>query len=286
MIARPALVRRSTGFATLVVLAASCGGGGSKSPTGPVPTAAPAPTPTPPPQASGCALGLGSGRFTCQGDVPGLASNVEAAIDKLVTDQPSLFDLNNPPADRAYFIHDVDSFYDGVFANLAAQGLCAQRDPEDKDHVLVKDSNTYDETYDIVTTQHRIRHGPLTYLRTCTPAHFPLTADQAVISVSVSFFRYTECTNTHPPHNTLPLGCRGTITATPRDALGNKLPVELHGSEITWFVQFGEGVTISTSPAPDGVPFNLVLIGKDLGEFSVCATVSGKTGCLNGTVIP
>jgi hypothetical protein len=287
MIARAAFIRRSAGFAVLVVLAASCGG--SKSPTGPAPPPTPAPAPTPtatPPQAAGCPLGLGSGRFTCQGDVPGLLPVVEGAIDKLVKDQPSLFDLNNPPADRSFFIHDVDAFYDGVFANLVAQGLCAQRDAEDKDHIVVKDSNSYDETYDIVTTQHFIRRGPKTYLRTCTPAHFPLTADQAVISVSVSFFRYTECANTSPPHNTLPLGCRGTITATPRDALGNKLPVDLHGSEITWFVQYGEGVTISTSPAPDGVLFNLVLIGKDLGEFSVCATVSGKTGCLNGTVIP
>lgn len=288
MIRRLALFRRSATIALIVVFAMSCGGGSNSTPTTPIPgpTVAPAPTPTAPVQASGCPLGLGSGRFTCQGDSPGLLPRLDAAIDKLVKDQPSLFNLENPPSAGGYFIYDVDAFYDGVIANLGATGLCAQRDAGDKDHIVIKESNSYDEAYDIVTTQHFIRRGPKTYLVTCTPAHFPLTADQAVVTVSVSFFRYTECANTTPPHNTLPMGCRGTITATPRDALGNKLPVELHGSEVQWFVQFGEGTTISTSPSSDGVPFNLVLVPKDLGEFSVCATVSGKTGCLNGQVIP
>ncbi len=289
MIRRLALFRRPAAVALTLVLAVGCGGGGASSPTTPQPTpiatATPNPAPTPV-QAKSCPLGLGSGRYSCQGDVPGLLPQVEAAIDKLVQDRPQLFNTENPPSAGGYFIHDVDAFYDGVIENLVAQGLCAQRSVEDKDHLVVKDDNSYDETYDIVTTQHNIRRGPKTYLMSCTPAHFPLTADQAVASVSVSFFRYTECDNTTPPHNSIAVGCRGTITATPRDALGNKLPVDLHGAFEGWFIRSGEGTTIVSSPSPDGVPFNLVLVAREVGEFSVCATVSDHIGCMNGFVIP
>jgi hypothetical protein len=32
--------------------------------------------------------------------------------------------------------------------------------------------------------------------------------------------------------------------------------------------------------------FNKDLVGKRVGGFSLCATVKGVTGCLNGSVIP
>jgi len=211
---------------------------------------------------------------------------VDAAINKLVQDRPSLFNTENPPSAGGYLVYDPDAFYNGVIDNLVADGLCAQRDYLDHDKLSVKEDNSYNEVYDILSSQSRIRRGPVTYMQTCTPANFPLTADLAVASVSVSFFRYTECANIHPPHNSIAMGCRGTITATPRDAQGNKLPVDLHSHDITWFVQFGEGTTVVTSPAPDGVPFNLVIIPREVGEFSVCATVGAKTGCMNGHVIP
>jgi hypothetical protein len=285
MIRGVALIRRPAVALTLV-LSAACGGG-SHSPSAPVPTPIPTTTPNPAPTpVAGCPLGLGSGRFTCQGDTPGLLPRVDAAINKLVQDRPSLFNTENPPSAGGYLVYDGDAFYNGVIDNLVADGLCAQRDYLDGDKLSVKEDNSYNEVYDILTTQSRIRRGAVTYQKTCTPANFPLTADQAVASVSVSFFRYTECANTTPPHNSLPLGCRGTITATPRDAQGNKLPVSLHDDHCEWFIRYGDGNTIVSSPAPDGVPFNLVLIGRELGEFSVCATVGAKTGCMNGFVIP
>jgi len=290
MIRRLAIFRRRTVVAVSLLTIVSCGGK-SSTPTSPVPTPVPTATPAPAPTpVQGCMLGLGSGRYTCQGDVPGLLPKIDIAIDKLVKDKPQIFNTVNPTSAGGYLVLDPVAYYDGVIENLEAQGLCAQRDYLDGDKIVIKEDNSYDETYDILTSQNRIRRGPVTYVVTCTPAHFPLTADQAMAKVSVSFFRYTECANTSPPHNTLPLGCRGTITATPRDALGNKLPPSLHGTDVKWFVRNGEGVTISVSPSSDGVPFNLVLISKELGEFSVCATVStgqsSVTGCLDGTVIP
>jgi hypothetical protein len=285
MIRSLALIRRPA-VALMLALTVACGGGG-KTPSAPVPTPSATSSPNPAPTPVGtCPLGLGSGRFTCQGDTPGLLPRVNEAIDKLVKDQPALFNTENPPSAGGYYIYDIDSFYNGVIDNLVADGLCAQRDYVDRDKLSVKEDNSYNEIYDIVTTQNRIRRGPVTYMVTCTPANFPLTAEQAVATVSVSFFRYTECSNLTPPHNSIAVGCRGTITATPRDAQGNKLPVDLHSADVSWFVRNGDETTIVTSPAPDGVPFNLVIVARQVGEFSVCATVGSKTGCLNGFVIP
>lgn len=280
---------RITGLALVLLFAAACGGSSpSTPPSTPATTVNPGPTPTPPPVATSCPLGYGSGRFTCQGDSPGLLPQVNSAIDKLVEQQPQLFDTNNPTGTGGFLIYNIDAFYAGVIANLQAQGLCGQVDAA-KERISVKENNSYSENYDIVTSQNRIWRGVKTYQVTCTPANFPLTAEDAVASVAVSFFRITNC----PPgttipflaSNQLPLGCVGTITATPRDAIGNKLPIDLHGSDISWYTRAGEGTVISVSPDPD-VAFNKKLSGRDVGEFSICAVVQDKTGCLNGTVIP
>ena len=178
MIRRLALIRRPAAVALTLVLAAACGGG-SNSPVAPVPTptATGSPNPAPTPVQGSCPLGLGSGKFTCQGDTPGLWPRVEAAIDKLVRERPSLFNTENPPSAGGYLVYDVDAFYDGVIDNLTADGLCAQRSYADKDKLSVKEDNSYNEVYDIITTQNRIRRGPVTYQMTCTPANFPLTAE-------------------------------------------------------------------------------------------------------------
>jgi hypothetical protein len=281
---------RPTGLALVVLFAAACGGGPSPStpPSTPATTVTTGPTPTPPPVAAGCPLGYGSGKFTCQGDIPGLLPQLNSAIDKLVEQQPQLFDTNNPPATGGFLIYNIDAFYAGVIANLEAQGLCGQVDAA-RENIFVKENNSYSEKYHIVTSQSRIWRGEKTYQITCTPANFPLTAETAVASVAVSFFRITNC----PPgttipflaSNQLPLGCVGTITATPRDAIGQKLPIYLHGSDISWYVRAGEGTVISVSPDGD-VAFNQKLSGRNVGDFSICAVVQDKTGCLNGTVIP
>ena len=281
---------RTTSLVLVLLVAAACGGGSSPytPPSTPATTVNPGPTPTPPPVAGGCALGYGSGRFTCQGDSPGLLPQIDTAINKLVEQQPQLFDTTNPSGTGGFLVYDIDAFYTGVVANLAAQGLCGQVDAA-KERLSVKENNSYSENYDIVTSQNRIRRGEKTYLLTCTPANFPLTAVDAVASVTVTFFRITNCpVGTTIPFlasRELPLGCVGTITATPRDAIGNKLPIDLHGSDITWYVRAGEGTVISVSPDED-VAFNQKLSGRDVGEFSICAVVQDKTGCLNGTVIP
>jgi hypothetical protein len=284
--------RRPASVAFVLLFAMACGGGSKPATTTPgttpPTTVASGPTPTPPPAASGCPLGYGSGRFTCQGDVPGLLPQVDAAIDKLVAQRPDLFNLDNPPATGAYGIKDLDAFYAGILGNLQAAGMCGQVDPG-KDTILVKENNSYAERYDIVTAQGYIRRGEKTYIVTCTPANFPLTEETAVASVAVSFFRVNCGGVTVPlaslPFNSLPLACIGTITATPRDSVGNKLPLVLHGPDVVWSFQGGEGEIVAASP-DDEIPFNVRLYPRALGDFRICATVQDRTGCLQGHVVP
>ena len=278
---------RRAGTVLVLIAALACSSGNSTTPVTPTTTLPAGPSPTPPPVAPGCPLGFGSGKFSCQGDVPGLLPQLDAAINKLIAQKPQLFNLNDPAAAGAYQIYDVDAFYAGVIDNLTAAGLCGEVGYF-KENIWVKENNSYSENYDIVTAQNFIRRGPKSYLATCTPANFPLTAETAVARVSVSFFRIANC----PPGTTipllglnqLPLGCVATITATPRDAVGNKLPLDLHGTDVKWFFQAGEGYVVSASPDEETV-FNVRLAGKNPGEFSICATIQNKTGCMSGTVI-
>lgn len=278
---------RRAGTVLVLVAALACSSGNSATPPTTTPTTTVASGPTPPVGAPGCPLGYGSGKFTCQGDIPGLLPQLDSAINQLIAQKPQLFNLNDPQAAGAYQIYDVPGFYAGVIQNLTAAGLCAELG-YGGENIWIKENNSYSENYHIVTAQNVIRRGPKSYIVTCTPANFPLTPQTAVAHVSVSFFRITNCPpgTTIPPTglNQLPIGCVGTITATPRDAVGNKLPLDLHGTDVKWFFQAGEGYVVSASPDADTV-FNVRLTGNNPGDFSICATIQEKTGCLNGKVI-
>jgi hypothetical protein len=282
--------RRQATVAFVLLFAVACGGGSSPATpptTSPSTTVTPGTVPTPPPAtASGCPLGYGSGRFTCQGDEAGLLPRLEEAIEKTVAQRPELYDVENPPAQGAYLVRNVEAFYEGLIANLQAAGMCGQLD-DGHERIWIKENNSYSENYDIVTAQSRLRRGEKAYQVTCTPANFPLTQETAVVSVAVSFFRQNcdGVTVPFPGLNMLQIGCIGTITATPRDSIGNKLPLNLHGLDVTWFFRAGDGTVVAASP--DGeIPFNVRLYPRALGEFSICATVQEKTGCLNGFVVP
>jgi hypothetical protein len=275
-------------IAIVVVLAGACSSGTSPSSVPhPSPSATLTPAPAPTPVAQNCPLGYGSGRFTCQGDpAPGLVDRVDAAIDKLVADRPDLFDLNNPTGDHGFLVRDADAFYAGVMGNLQARGMCTQLDFP-KETLSVKEDNTYSEDYHLLTSQSRIRWGIKGYVVSCTPANFPLTAEQAVAKVVVSFYG-VQCANVDGPNaalNIVPVGCRGAATATPKDALGHDVPYTNHGLDIKWFFRFGEG-TSAAGTQDTAQPFNYLVYGIAVGDFSLCATVSGKMGCLNARVVP
>src|SRR6266496_1926988 len=279
---------RRTGTVLVLLVAVACSSGNPATPPTTTPSTTVPAGPTPPVGAPGCPLGYGSGKFNCYGSTADLLPQVDAAINKLIAEKPQLFNLHDPPAAGAYQIYDIDGFYAGVIANLTTAGLCGQVSMPFRESIWVKENNSYSENYDIVTAQSVIRRGPKSYLVTCSPAHFPLTPATAVAHVGVSFFRIANC----PPGTTipfvglnqLPLGCVATITATPKDAVGNKLPLDLHGTDVKWTFLEGEGTVVSASPDEETV-FNVRLAAKDYGSFTICATVHEKTGCLNGKVI-
>jgi len=167
----------------LVLTLAACGGGGGGNPSGgnpvatPTPTPAPAPTPTPaPPPGAVCSIGVGTGDGqNCPVESPSFLPEVEAAIDKLVADEPDIFDLNNQRGAGGYFIKSLGRFYVGVITNLEAMGLCAAFDGEE---LQVKNSNDFNDQYDIELSTQHIRRGPSAYASTCYPAAFPKAYNQ------------------------------------------------------------------------------------------------------------
>lgn len=83
----------------------------------------------------------------------------------------------------------------------------------------------------------------------------------------------------------LPVGCKGFVTATPKYANGDDVPLSVHGPDIDWDLQTGDGY-VEVRPPSFPSDFNKDLVGLRAGPFSLCATVKGVRGCLNGTVTP
>lgn len=128
----------------------------------PTPTPAPAPTPTP---IYGCGLPRGSGEGTgCPREAPTFQRELEAAIDKVLAEHPQWFDLNRPRATGLYPVRNVPAYVDAVVENLRKAGLCALNDGEE---IAVKNSNAFNDQFDIITADAFIRRS---YRTTCYPA--------------------------------------------------------------------------------------------------------------------
>jgi hypothetical protein len=112
----------------------------------------------------------------------------------------------------------------------------------------------------------------------------------SIDDIRVGFFGIT-CgkKSTRPiPNNgwkQLPVGCRGFVTATPKRRDNSDVPAREHGPDIHWELRSG-GEFVDVQDPTFASNFNKDLVGKRVGGFSLCATVKGVTGCLNGSVIP
>ncbi len=273
------------------LLLSACSGGG-QSPAAPAPAATPTPvlTPTPPPPILGyssvcAAVGYGKADVTCDGGVESaFLAEVEDAIDRLIAARPEIFDLRTPAADGGIRVVDRDAYYQGVSDILAGKGLCAAPSFGPVT-LLVKRTNEWSETFVILSPRESVRKGPSVYATRCTPAEFPLVPEEAIAYIRVAFFGI-ECPAgiVAPPqqYGRLPLGCTGYLTATPKDRGGRNVPEFIHGPDIAWELQSGEG---RVAPRPVEVPFNYALASRAIGDFDFCATVKGVTGCLEGRVI-
>ena len=107
-------------------------------------------------------------------------------------------------------------------------------------------------------------------------------------SIRVGFFGIN-CGRGNPvPRNgekILPVGCRGYVTATPKQVNGDDVPASNHGPNIEWFILEGAD-KISVQAPTFASDFNKDVVAVRTGTFGLCATVRGVTGCLMGTVVP
>jgi hypothetical protein len=154
----------------------------SLTPIAPVPVGpAPAPTPGPtapgdppppqatpaPPTASGCRLPRGTGTGECPRTRPLFLGDVQAAIEQLVKEQPSIFVKRG--CEGCYDVTDPDAYLRGVVSQMGRRGFCAMWDGEE---LAVKNTNDFNEQYDILSAANAVRSGGESYRSTCTPAWF------------------------------------------------------------------------------------------------------------------
>jgi hypothetical protein len=141
-------------------------------PTSPTPSPNPTPTPTstPAPTGGSCSLpASGHPDAPCSMGSESFLSEVDKAITQLTQQQPALFDFNQKNCDNCYYVKDQARFVSGVIKNLNAMGICATYDGEE---LGVKNSNAFNDQYDILVSSGHIRRGQGSYRSTCQPSWF------------------------------------------------------------------------------------------------------------------
>jgi hypothetical protein len=290
------LMRRGAILCVLAT-AAACSGSGS-SPTqpppigvqpSPSPSLSPSPTPTPtstpPVTGASCSIGKGDIDARCGRTGARLLPDVEAAIDRVVRAHPQYFNLQEELSPGAYRVLDVRSYLDAVVSELSSAGFCAGLLG---DQLQVKNSQDFSEEYDVITSSGFVRRGAGSYVKFCSPAAFPLTVEDVLHRVHVLPVGL-ECPDSRAILPTLdkreiPVGCTMIVTATPKDKNLNDVDPRLHGPDIKWDMPNGD-FRIKVEDFHEQ-PFNLKLIGREAGEFAICAEVARVAGCMIGTVTP
>jgi hypothetical protein len=143
-------------------------------PTPATPPPAPAPgtpTPTPPPASSSCRLGNGGGSGnSCPYQRASFQDDVERAIDNVIRNYPSLFDKRDDRCPQGCpRVLNSDGYWDAVTNEMRRLGYCAVNDGEE---LAVKNTNAWNDQYDIISGEGYIRRGAGAYRSTCYPAWF------------------------------------------------------------------------------------------------------------------
>jgi hypothetical protein len=143
--------------------------GGTPTPT-PTATPAPAPTPTPEPAPTGsCKLPPSNPpKESCGVESAEFLGQVDKAITRVTELHPELFNFKDNKCENCYLVKDWDRYNDEVVNELQRRGFCAQGGEE----LGVKNTNAYNEQYDILVSSGHIRRGAGSYRVTCRPAAF------------------------------------------------------------------------------------------------------------------
>jgi len=134
--------------------------------------ATPAPPPAaPPPAAAGCNLPPGNGSGNgCPRQSPSFLPQVESALTQFVQQEPNVFDLNDTQGcGTCYKVRNVQRYVNHMPELMVQRGLCSIYDGEE---LAVKNHNSFNDQYDILTSGFYIRRDQGSYRSTCYPAWF------------------------------------------------------------------------------------------------------------------
>ncbi|MGZ3421177.1 MAG: hypothetical protein ACXVEF_44950 [Polyangiales bacterium] len=117
-----------------------------------------------------CTPGTGTGEGDQCKDAPSCyLTIVQKAVNGLVSAHPDWFDFTGPSG--CPVIKNVDMFLDAVVADVAAHGLCVERDPHAPgEEITVKKDNAFSENFDLVSSAGCARSGAPIYTGYCAPA--------------------------------------------------------------------------------------------------------------------
>ena len=272
-----------------LLLAAAC----SSSPSAPVATGSPspapaAPSPAPSPSASvtpaACRYGLGTLDTTCARRTGQFEPDVNAAIDRVAVRHPEYFDTSVNQGTGEWRVLRSRDYLEGVVAELERVRFCAETD--EVSAVALKNGSEFSETYDVLLPTGHVRRGNRAYQETCSPPSFPIVPAEAIAYVRVAFYSITCEEGIAPPRNgenVLPLGCRGFVTATPKQRNNEDVPHHIIGRDVAWRLEQAGEVVIVHDDASNA--FNKMLVGRQPGRYSLCATSHGVEGCQHAEVV-
>jgi hypothetical protein len=282
--------------AALLLIGMSCSSSSSSS--APTPSAstsavvssfsktAASPSPSVPPSSAACPYGSGTLEAECRRRSEQFEADVNAAIDRLAARHPEYFDVANTAGPGEWRVLQPQPYLAGVVDELRKTGFCAETDQASV--VSVKNGNDLSEDYNVLLPTDHVQRGNRVYQQTCTPASFPVEAKDAIAYVRVAFYSI-QCEDgiTAPRNgaNELPFGCRGFITATPKQRNNLDVPRYIVGNDITWWMEKGSDKVI-VHEYPDGNDFNKILVPQNAGAYQLCASSHGVVGCQDAEVLP
>jgi hypothetical protein len=136
----------------------------------PTPNPNPTPNPTPAPVGGTCSLPPSNNPDApCSMGSASFLGQVDKAITQVTQQQPGIFDFDNKKCENCYYVKNPGKFTAGVVANLNAMELCAYYDGEE---LAVKNSNSFNDQFDILVSSGHIRRGEGSYRNTCRPSWF------------------------------------------------------------------------------------------------------------------
>jgi hypothetical protein len=141
-------------------------------PNNPAPPNPNNPTPAPaPPNGGTCALPPGQFNENCTMQSQTFLNRVEAALDEVIATNPQFFNLGRTRGGCAncYQVVDATGYVNAVARAITKNGVCGYYDGEE---LAVKNSNQFNDQYDILTSDGFIRRQGGAYRSTCRPAWF------------------------------------------------------------------------------------------------------------------